>query len=108
MISKAHSSQIKDIVVAADLLRRMFAELQRLSVDNSRLHFAMLNVRYAIQQRLYMLAGLADSLKAARSPGLIPDLSLRAKMLISQLAVELEQLALEVEDDFEWIELVPD
>ena len=39
-INDAHFSEIDDIHVAADLLRRMLLELEDLEVDNSRLHFA--------------------------------------------------------------------
>jgi hypothetical protein len=101
--NNVHNMEIEKINVAADLMRRMLVELQSLEVDNARLHFAMSNSRYAIRQRLDMLSGVTELLKADHAPLRANELSRRAKALIRQLSGELEKLALEAEHDFEWI-----
>ena len=101
--NNADNTEIENISVAADLLRRMLVELQGLEVNNARLHFAMSNTVHVIRQRLDMLSGITESLKADRAPLRARELSQRAKALIRQLAGELERLALEAEHDFEWI-----
>jgi hypothetical protein len=101
--SKAHNTEIENINVAADLVRRMLVELQSLEVNNARLHFAMSNTGYAIRQRLDMLSGITELLKADQAPPRARELSQRAKTLIRQLSGELERLALDAEHDFEWI-----
>jgi hypothetical protein len=97
-----NNSEIENINVAADLLRRMLLELQGLEVNNARLHFAMSNTGHAIRQRLDMLSGIADSLQESHAPLHARELSQRAKKLIFQLARELEQLALKAQHEFEW------
>lgn len=101
--NNANNAEIEKMNVAADLMRRMLVELQSLEVDNARLHFAMSNSRYAIRQRLDMLSGITELLKADHAPPRADELSRRAKTLIRQLSGELEKLALETEHDFEWI-----
>ncbi|HTB30058.1 MAG TPA: hypothetical protein VK715_13975 [Steroidobacteraceae bacterium] len=101
--NNAHNMEIEKINVAADLMRRMLVELQSLEVDNARLHFAMSNSGYSIRQRLDMLSGITELLKADHAPLRGNELSRRAKVLIRQLSGELEKLALETELDFEWI-----
>jgi hypothetical protein len=103
-INDAHFSEIDDIHVAADLLRRMLLELEDLEVGNSRLHFAISNKRYAIRQRLDMLTGVAALLKESAAPPLgTLELRQRAKKLIGQLHVELEDLALRADHEFDWV-----
>jgi hypothetical protein len=98
-----NNGEAASIPIAADLLRRMFMELESLEVGNARLHFAMCKSGHVIRQRLDLLSGTAEVLKA--SPGSLraPELSQRAKRLIFELAGELEQLALEAEHEFEWM-----
>jgi hypothetical protein len=92
-------SQIDDIDVAADILRRMLLELQDLEVSCARLHFAMSNSGHAIRQQIDMLSGIADLLKSGQAPLRTRELGQRAKTLISHLAAELEQLSLQTEQD---------
>jgi ubiquinone biosynthesis protein COQ9 len=99
----ANNAEIENINVAADLLRRVLSELQILEVHNARLHFAMSDTGHAIRQRLDMLSGITESLKAAQAPLRACELIQRAKTLIVQLSGELEQLALKADHDFEWI-----
>jgi hypothetical protein len=63
----------------------------------------MSNAGYAIRQRLDMLSGITELLKADQAPPRARELSQRAKTLIRQLSGELERLALDAEHDFEWI-----
>ena len=103
-INDAHFSEIDDIHVAADLLRRMLLELEDLEVGNSRLHFAISNKRHAIRQRLDMLTGVAALLKESAAPPLgTLELRQRAKKLIGQVHVELEDLALRADHEFDWV-----
>jgi len=105
MAVSASTLEIPSFVAAADLLRRMFLELERLGLENSRLHFAMLHRTYAIRQRLDKLSGVVELLKSAVAPLQVSDLSRRAKGLIAQLSDELEEISHEAEDEFEWIEV---
>jgi hypothetical protein len=104
MADNIESDEIANIIVAVELLRQVFMELKELALNNSRLHFAMRDRRYAIGQRLDLLSGIADSLKAAVIPLQTRELSRRAKALIVQLASELEPLAREVDAEFEWLQ----
>jgi hypothetical protein len=61
-------TQIDNIDVAADILRRMSVELQGLEVHCARLHFAMSTSGHAIRQRLDMLSGIAELLKSGEAP----------------------------------------
>ncbi len=99
----ADDTEIENISVAADLLRRMLLELQGLEVSNARLHFAMASGGHAIRQRLDTLSGITELLKLAQAPLHARQRSQRAKALIRQLAGDLERLALEAEHEFEWI-----
>ena len=99
----ADNTEIEHIEVAADLLRQMLLELNDLEVKNARVHFAMSNSGHAIRQRLDMLSGMIELLKANREPLRARELNRRARALIRQLADELEQLALDAEHDFDWI-----
>lgn len=99
----ANNSEVENIKVAADLLRRMLLELKGLGVNNARVHFAMSNSGHAIRQRLDMLSGIIELLKATQEPLRARELGQRAQALIRQLAGELERLALEAEHDFDWI-----
>jgi hypothetical protein len=93
-------TQIDNIDVAADILRRMSVELQGLEVHCARLHFAMSTSGHAIRQRLDMLSGIAELLKSGEAPLRTQELSQRATTrLILHLATELEQLSLESERD---------
>jgi hypothetical protein len=102
-VSDAGNTEVGNINVAADLLRRMLLELQGLAVDNARLHFAMSNTVHGIRQRLDMLSGITELLKEYQAPLYARELCQRAKRLIFQLSGELEQLALKAEHEFEWI-----
>ncbi len=106
MTDNLNFAEAENIRVAADLLRRMFLELQNLAWSRSRLHFAMLDASHATQQRLDMLVGIAESLKAASVPSEDADRSKRAKALIHQLAKQLEEWSLTVDGDLDWIEVV--
>ena len=97
--SDAIDTQIDNIEVAADILRRMLAELQGLEVNCARLHFAMSKSGHAIRQELDMLSGVAELLKSGKAPLRTRELEQRAKRLIFRLATELEQLSLESEHD---------
>ena len=99
----ADNTEIGSISAAADLFRRMLSELQGLEANNARLHLAMSNTGHAIWRRLDMLTGISELLKAAQAPLHARELIRRSKALIRQLANELDQLALEAEHDFEWI-----
>jgi hypothetical protein len=101
--NNADNIEIENISVTTDLLRRMLVELQGLEVNNARLHFAMSNTVHVIRQRLDMLSGITELLKADQAPSSARELTQRAKALILQLAGKLEQLALEAEHEFEWI-----
>jgi hypothetical protein len=103
-INDADFTEIDDIHAAADLLRRMLLELEDLEVDNPRLHFAISNKRHAVRQRLDMLTGVAALLKESAAPPLgTRELRRRAKKLIGQLHVELEDLALRADHEFDWV-----
>jgi hypothetical protein len=95
----AVDTQIDNIDVAADILRRMLVELQSLEVHCARLHFAMSNSGHAIRQQLDMLSGIAELLKSGQAPLRTGELGRRAKTLILRLAAELEQLSLQTEHD---------
>jgi hypothetical protein len=99
----ANNTEIENINAAADLLGRMLLEFEGLEVHNARLHFAMSNTGHAIRQRLDMLTGITELLKAAHAPQCARELSQRAKALIRHLTDELDHLALEAEHDFDWI-----
>src|ERR1700685_2185090 len=58
--NNADNTEIENISVAADLLRRMLLELQGLEVSNARLHLAMSNTGHAIRQRLDTLSGITE------------------------------------------------
>jgi hypothetical protein len=105
MANSGASDEIANIIAGVGLLRQVFVELQELALNNSRLHFAMRDRRYAIGQRLDMLSGIAESLKTAAFPFQMSDLSRRAKALIVQLAAELEPLACDVEHDYDWLDV---
>lgn len=98
-----NDTEIGNINVAADLLRRMLLKLQDIEVDNPRLHFAIRDTGHAIEQRLNMLSGIAELLKKPQTPLRARELSHRAKKMIFQLGSELEQLALIAEHEFESI-----
>lgn len=95
------TSQTDNIAAAADILRRMLAELEGLEVHCARLHFAMSHGRHAIRQRVNVLSGIAELLKSGEAPLRTRELCQRAQTLISHLARELEQLSLQTEDDLE-------
>jgi hypothetical protein len=99
LTNDASDTQIGHIDVAADILRRMLAELQGLKVNCARLHFAMSGSGHAIRQQLDMLSGIAELLKSGQAPLRTRELGQRAKMLISHLAAELEHLSLQTEQD---------
>jgi hypothetical protein len=101
LTNTANHTENANIDVAADVLRGMLSELQNLAVCNARLHFAMSHSGLAIRERLDMLSGITELLKAAQAPVHARELSRRAKALIFQLAGELEQLAVEAEQEFE-------
>ena len=101
--NNADSTEIENISAATDLLRRTLLELQRLEVNDARLHLAMSNAGYAIRQRLDMLSGITESLKLAQPPVRARALGQRAKALIRQLAGDLDEISLEAEHDFESI-----
>jgi hypothetical protein len=92
-------AQIDNIDAAADILRRMLAELEELALHCARLHFAMSSKGHAIRQQLDMLSGIAELLKSGESPPRTQELSQRAKRLISRLASELELLSDQTEHD---------
>jgi hypothetical protein len=96
---EASDTQIDDIDVAGDILRRMFVELQSLEINCARLHFAMRTSGHAIRQQLDMLSGIAELLKSGQAPLRARELSQRAKTLIFRLAAELEELSLQTEHD---------
>jgi hypothetical protein len=96
------NTEIGNIAIATDLLRRMLQELQDLKVNNARLHFAMSNGEHSMVQRLDMLSGIAELLRESHPPLRTRELCQRAKKLIFQLAGELERLALKAEHEFEW------
>lgn len=102
-VDDANGADIHNIQAAAELLRRMLLELEDLAVGNPRLHFAMSNSVHAIRQRLDMLSGIAELLKESAAPLRTRELYQRARKLIGQLDVELENLALQAEHEFEWI-----
>jgi hypothetical protein len=91
------ATEIDNIDAAADILRRMLAELQGLEVNCARLHFAMCNSGHAIRQQLDMLSGIAELLKSGQAPLRSRELGQRAKTLIFHLAAELEELSLQTE-----------
>jgi hypothetical protein len=93
------NTQIDNIEVAADILRRMLLELQGLEVHCARLHFAMSNSGHAIRQQLDMLSGIAELLRSGEAPLRTRELYQRANRLIFRLATELEQLSLQTERD---------
>src|ERR1700677_5185818 len=95
----AINTQIDNIDLAADILRRMLVELQGLEVNCARLHFAMSNSGHAIRQQLDMLSGIAELLKSGEAPLRTRELGQRAKRLIFHLATKLEQLSLQTEHD---------
>jgi hypothetical protein len=95
----AVDTEIDNIDVAADILRRMLAELQGLEVNCARLHFALCNSGHAIRQQLDMLSGIAELLKSRQAPQRSRELGQRAKTLIFHLASELEELALQTEHE---------
>lgn len=95
----AIDTQIDNIEVAADILRRMLLELQGLEVNCARLHFAMSHSGHAIRQQLDMLSGIAELLKSGQAPLRTRELHQRAKKLILHLATELEQLSLQTEQE---------
>jgi hypothetical protein len=99
LVDGASDTQIGNIDEAAGILRRMLAELQGLEVGCARLHFAMSSNRHAIRQQLDMLSGIAELLKSGQAPLRTRELGQRAKLLISQLAAELEHLSLQTEHD---------
>jgi hypothetical protein len=96
---EASDTQIDDIDVAGDILRRMFVELQSLEINCARLHLAMRTSGHAIRQQLDMLSGIAELLKSGQAPLRARELSQRAKTLIFRLAAELEELSLQTEHD---------
>jgi hypothetical protein len=92
-------TEIDNIDVAADILRRMLAELQGLEPNCARLHFAMSHSGHAIRQQLDMLSGIAELLKSGQAPLRTQELGQRAKTLIFHLAAELEELSLQTEHE---------
>jgi hypothetical protein len=82
LTNDAINTQIDNIDVAADILRRMLVELQSLDIDCARLHFAMSNSGHAVRQQLDMLSGIAELLKSGQAPLRTRELSQRAKTLI--------------------------
>lgn len=99
----ANQAEVDNIEAAARLLRRMLQELQGLAIDDARLNHAMFTSGWAILQRLDMLSGIVELLKAGPALHRASDLTQRAKKLISQLSDDLDQLALEASHDFEWV-----
>jgi hypothetical protein len=99
LTNDALNTQVDNIDLAADILRRMLVELQGVEVHCARLHFAMSTSGHAIRQQLDMLSGIAELLKSGRAPLRTRELGQRAKALISHLAAELEQLSLQTEHD---------
>ncbi len=95
----AIDTQIDDIELAADILRRMLQELRGLEVNCARLHFAMSTSGHTIRQQVDMLSGIAELLKSRQAPLRTRELHQRAKRLILQLATELEQLSLHTEQE---------
>ena len=93
------NTEIDNIGVAADILRRMLVELQGLEVNCARLHFAMSNCGHTIRRELDMLSGIAGLLRSGQAPLRTQELAQRAKRLIFHLAAELEQLSLQTEHD---------
>ena len=92
-------TEIDNIDVAADILRRMLVELQGLAANCARLHFAMSNSGHSIRQQLDLLSGISELLKSGQAPLRTRELGQRAKRLIFQLAAELEQLSLQTDHD---------
>jgi hypothetical protein len=85
-------TEIENIGVAANLLLRMFVELERLEANDARLHLAMSHSAYAIRLQLDMLSGITALLGATQTPLHARELTQQAKALILQLAGDLEQM----------------
>jgi hypothetical protein len=99
LTSDAIDTEIDNIDVAADILRRMLGELQGLEATSPRLHFAMSNSGHSIRQQLDMLSGISELLKSGQAPQRTRELGQRGKRLIFQLAAELEELSLQTDHD---------
>lgn len=99
LTSDSIDTQIENIYVAADILRRMLAELESLEGACTALNVAMCIGGHAIRQQLRVLSGIADALKSGEERLRNHELCQRAKLLISRIASELEQLSLQTEHD---------
>ena len=86
------------ICVATDSLSRMTSELQSLEINNRRLILAMAAAGHDLRQRLHLLLGTIELLSSTEDEARSMELNQRAKSLIFRLAAELEQLALQAEE----------
>jgi two-component system, sensor histidine kinase len=93
-------TEIDYICIAADLLTEMTSGLLSLERDNRRLTLTMATAGHDLRGRLHALCGTVELLAFSKDGIARSELCQRAKVLIFQLAQELEQLALEADLDY--------
>jgi hypothetical protein len=98
------TKEFKEICVAADLLRKMFVELQNHAIHNSHLNFAMATNGHTVQQRLHILQGITDMVHATQDGARANALIQKARSITTRLTEEMEDLAIKAGHEFECIE----
>jgi hypothetical protein len=89
------TSEIGHICIAADLLRQIMMELQRVELNNAYSVPAIAAARQDMRGRLNLLLATIESLVAAENPTRVIELGRRAKQMIYRLAGEIDQWAIQ-------------
>lgn len=96
VLKAAQRSEVRYICLAADLLGAMLRELRCLEANHRYLTRSMV-AGNGVPQRLRSLMRITELLRFTRDVDCSVELLSRAKALISELASELEALALQAE-----------
>ena len=97
--SNEYLSNADYICFEACALTKMMSKLQFLDATNQRLALAMTTAGHDLRQHLHVLLGTVELLTSAAERSRSLELSRRAKSVIFRVAAELEQLALQAQDD---------
>jgi signal transduction histidine kinase len=92
-------TKIDYVCIDADLLSEIRSDLQSLKRDNRRLTLTMAAAGHELRAGLHGLYGALELLTFSQDRSAREDLCQRVKAHIFQLALELEQLALQMELD---------
>jgi signal transduction histidine kinase len=102
ILSAPHLTEPDYICVASKALSRMTSELKSLALSNRRLTLAMAAAGHDLRQRLHALLGTIELLSSIEDRSRSMELKERAKSLVFRMASELEQLASQAEQQYQF------